>query len=113
MWSLKLKRFYRRANRAYFGGKLPSKTIIQWDPELHRREKCIGIMEYFPGRIIEISLDPWLKRSWSIVAMTLLHEMAHIKLLMADPYGSRVGHGPKFQREMRRLSRVGAFDGLW
>jgi hypothetical protein len=38
---------------------------------------------------------------------TLLHEMVHASL----PW--RVNHGPKFQAEMLRLAKAGAFKEYW
>jgi predicted metal-dependent hydrolase len=39
--------------------------------------------------------------------MTVLHEMVHVKLA---PY---LGHGKKFQDEMKRLAEMNAFKGMW
>ena len=43
----------------------------------------------------------------SVAMMTLLHEMCHL----AVP--KRIWHGPKFQKEMLRLAKAGAFKELW
>jgi hypothetical protein len=55
----------------------------------------------------EIILSSKYKRETALWRLTLLHEMVHLKL------GVTAGHGPKFHTEMVRLSRAGAFKGLW
>lgn len=52
---------------------------------------------------INAKLSNW-KQQWR---MTLLHEMVHLYL------PKRIGHGPKFQAEMRRIASKGGFDNLW
>lgn len=47
-------------------------------------------------------------RMWDVVSQgVLLHEMAHLNL------GWGVNHGRKFQKEMLRLAKAGAFKGVW
>lgn len=44
--------------------------------------------------------------------MTLLHEMAHVAVIAM--HGTENGsHDYKFQKEMLRLARAGAMEGLW
>jgi predicted SprT family Zn-dependent metalloprotease len=62
-------------------------------------------------REYEIHLDPWLRHSMRVADFTLLHEMVHLKLRYKDTGCS--AHGHLFQREMKRLARIGAFNGLW
>mgnify|MGYP001562620391 FL=1 len=50
----------------------------------------------------------FLKYHWhGFTQQTLLHEMAHLAIPM------RFYHGPRFQKEMLRLAKIGAFKGLW
>lgn len=55
----------------------------------------------------EIAISTDLKKGTKLWKFTLLHEMCHLK------HGVTAGHGPKFEAEMLRLARAGAFEGLW
>jgi hypothetical protein len=57
-----------------------------------------------------IVVQPWLKRSGKFTLFALLHEMVHLKLYSQ---GLDAGHGPRFNRELRRLYRAGAFDNIF
>jgi len=100
-------RFYRKANKKYFGGKLPPVQIF------YKRMKLIAQVRYDrkwkPTRIL---LNVRLKIWPSVCAMSLLHEMAHIDLVYVQG-DTRTYHGPPWGRIMRRLAREGAFDNLW
>ena len=43
--------------------------------------------------------------------MTLIHEMAHMKVDIE--FQRPMGHGKKWQKEMKRLARLGAFENWW
>ena len=43
--------------------------------------------------------------------ITLLHEMAHMKVDVK--YGRHMGHGKKWQNEMKRLAKLGALEAWW
>ena len=43
------------------------------------------------------------------IRQTLLHEMAHAAVNRRQGYG----HGVRFQKEMLRLAKAGAFKGIW
>lgn len=109
---LKLKRWYLKWNRDYFGGSLPEVTQVFWEPVIagvaevqdsivpavHSRDDA--------GNFV-IRIDPCLRAFKCLWGMALLHEMAHIEV---DPYP---GHGKKFQEVMLRLAQAGAFKRLW
>lgn len=98
-----LRWFYALFNKRYFSGKLPD--VYLHHVKLARND--YGITHFLKGCPVLTVINKSLKHHQKHTLMTLLHEMGHIKL------GVRVKHGPKFQREMRRLARLGAFDPLW
>jgi Zn-dependent peptidase ImmA (M78 family) len=55
----------------------------------------------------EIAINTWLRDWPTLWRWTLLHEMVH--LFLPD----HADHGEKFQKEMLRLARAGAFRNLW
>jgi hypothetical protein len=95
----KLRRAYLQYNRRYFNNELPRDAEIVWEkmPEVY--------MGYQDGDKIAISAK--YHEYGPLWRLTLLHECCHLKL------PRRVGHGRRFQNEMRRLANEGAFDGLW
>jgi hypothetical protein len=92
--------WYKKYNRKYFGGKLPaikikfSKLAVNTLAEVWYEER-------------EIYISNWIKTSDLLVRMNILHEMVHLSL----PVGCH--HGPKFEKEMLRLAKAGAFRGIW
>lgn len=98
MTNAELLRYYRRYNRKYFGGEL-SAVVVKFS-DIPEMGVCYSGLE-------EIYISKKL-RSWPKGAKgTLLHEMVHLKL----PY--RIMHGPRFDAEMLRLAKAGAFNGVW
>ena len=61
-----------------------------------RRQVC-----RYEGPLIMVRADMPIM----IVRHTLLHEMAHASGVY--------NHGPRFDREMLRLAKAGAFNGIW
>ena len=105
-----LQRAYKRFNKKYFRNRLPCDCKVVLDKHLVRRENAVGMyhpidIKPFPNGIISIATRCTTPRSR---LFTLLHEMVHVKLRDAH-----WGHGPKFQTEMLRLARMGAFKHLW
>lgn len=104
MTNKKLRYWFRRYNKKYFSNRLPEISVKFKDIT---RAKCIGQTHYECYKPVYVAIDNELK-TWSDMAkMTLLHEMCHVALPL------RVNHGPRFQDEMLRLARAGAFNGLW
>lgn len=97
-----LRRLYREYNRRWFHGRLPAADIrfARIDPG------DLGVCLVFAGTP-EIRISTDIRRWTKTVKCTLLHEMAHVALPV------RVEHGPRFEREMLRLAKLGAFCGLW
>jgi hypothetical protein len=58
-------------------------------------------------KVLQIHIDPSRHHGNEQIRFTLLHEMAHVKLL---PWRK---HGKKFQDEMKRLAGRDAFEELW
>ncbi len=98
----KLRRWYRDYNHRFFGDSLPADALI----ECVRIEGCWGRAMVSDGRPV-IHLSPRCRVCRSVAKMTLLHEMAHVKLWPVTT------HGPQFQAEMQRLAAAGAMKGLW
>ena len=95
-----LKRLYTTYNRLWFGGKLQRNTILVY---ANIPDASADITQTEPP-VIRIHRN---FRTWGrLKRFSLLHEMAHLATDVS-------GHGPRWQREMRRLVRVGAFDRLW
>jgi hypothetical protein len=115
-----LKREYKEFNREYFDHDLPDDVRVTFSNNMPKdaiggchihgvmeckwtgRDKCVGH---------SISIRPFLKNYDCLARMTLLHEMAHLRV------GLTVGrcnpHSYKWQTEMRRLVKIGAFDDYW
>lgn len=96
----KLQKAYDEFNAAYFGSRLPTDTILSWSNRLG--QGVAGDCDADTIRISSKLRD--LRPCWKA---TLLHEMAHLATINEE-----AEHGPKWQREMRRLYRAGAFDTL-
>lgn len=100
---------YRKYNRKYFDGKLPKLPIL-WPSKL-RKTSLAGYTEYNlkTRKPTHIALNPRFCGLRAIWILTLLHEMCHVKTGDLGPDE----HGPRWQREMHRLARKGAFDNWW
>ena len=95
----KLEKAFSQYNKKYFQGKLlnPPKSKVCW-AELGP----LGVQE---GNVIYMNKK--YRTTDSIWRPTLLHEMVHMYM------PKNVWHGPRFQKEMLRLAKAGAFNGLW
>ena len=98
-----LKKYYQRFNRIYFGNKLPD---IPVKFEETARKGVVGETTFFGSCPVRISISPNIRYWDKIVLQVLLHECAHVAL------PANVQHGPRFDREIARLFRAGAFRGL-
>jgi predicted metal-dependent hydrolase len=97
---MNLARAYSRYNRLHFRSRLP-RAICRFG----RLSDCIAQVTFSdpPQIVVHTRIKRFSKK---LVLFSLLHEMAHLS-------SGDAGHGPKWQREMRRLARSGAFDTLW
>ena len=109
-----LEAHYAFYNRRYFRNRLPVISVGWWDGKRGntRWKNIVGRTFYDldeKKRIVptHILLHPRLKQLPSYCKLVLFHEMAHV----ATPH--RVHHGIKFQRQMQRLAKIGAFRELW
>ncbi|XP_077286565.1 DNA-dependent metalloprotease SPRTN [Arctopsyche grandis] len=91
-------------NHRFFWGRLAS-VVVRWSKRMY---SCAGICRY-KGRegFCDIALsEPLLKlRPRKNLVETLLHEMIHAYLFIADNDRDRDGHGPKFHEHMYRINR--------
>lgn len=114
-------------NNRYFRNRLPH-CEVAFKP--HNFTQGLGL---FRNKVVEqegvkgvlarkysIYISNRIKWSASLWAMTLLHEMVHldihtqmVKNQEIHKWNKRTGHGPSFQKEMKRLAAMGAFVGVW
>ena len=94
-----LESTYRKYNKKYFGNKLPKDIDLRFG----YTHGCLG---YQLGEEIVLSKNKAYRRD-SIWRGTLLHEMAHLCIEESHD------HGPRWQKEMMRLARVGALRDVW
>jgi SprT-like family len=104
-----LRRMYNHFNRKRFGGRLPSDTALLF----RYCQGNLGETEFIcRGVPAVINIAPIVRRvGWDVVAMTMLHEMVHLDILIN--HGARDGHGKRFQARMRELANAGAFERYW
>jgi hypothetical protein len=125
-----LRRFFLRANKCYFGGKLKLYRI-EFSSKLENRfhGKCqvvvVDLIEInvktLKKRPVEmemyrISISPRLKRARDLCMMTVYHEMVHAELDMLGFRGKDLDcrkSSALFNNRMTELAQAGAFNGLW
>ena len=115
-----LMRDYRAIRKNYYGNSIPpvEKMLIRFFP----REEIVKLSGYDDEHTDGLSC--WGKYKGFLVPtmillpddlkicetrISLLHETAHIKVNLK--FGRNMGHGKNFDREIRRLAAVGAYDG--
>lgn len=112
-----LQHAFRVFNRRYFRNRLPGNTVVEWSSEgmgnrierthVHGYTRCTK-----PG-----CAGSWVRihpdfHAYGVVAqMSLLHGMVHLKAVLGNR--AYLEHGTTFQREMKRLAAIGAFNQLW
>jgi predicted metal-dependent hydrolase len=94
-----LEATYKKYNKKYFGNSLPKDIDLRFG---HTQ----GDLGYQLGEEIVLNKSKAYRRD-SIWKGTLLHELVHLKVAESND------HGPKFQKEMLRLAKAGAFKGIW
>lgn len=116
MYNSCLNWLFQKFNKLYFKKKFPKSFVVRFSKldkvimgvcgnkivylkaaNGYRKERVIG----------PILINKKLRNARSIVAMTLLHEMVHA----ANP--ELKGHGPKFNKQMLKLAKAGAFNAWW
>jgi predicted metal-dependent hydrolase len=101
---INLEKAYDMANVLYFANKLP-KVRVRFKKRLRIKDSEGGCLWTKPNQP-EIEILDKLQAFPTLVFITLLHEMAHVKM------GYRAQHGKKFKAELLRLHKIGAYDGL-
>jgi hypothetical protein len=100
-----LRRYYRIANKRYFGNKLPVHFHLQFG-----KIKGAGVTHVLNGDTpIAIEINETLRTFQAITILTVLHEMLHVE----KPKDDHKKNDWRFDRRMLRLAQQGAFDGLW
>jgi predicted metal-dependent hydrolase len=98
----KLKSLYKRYNKKYWKGRLPDISVRFADTE-----GAWGHTHFEGSEPVYIEINRAVRTWTRTVKFTLLHECCHV----ACPV--QVEHGPRFDHEMLRLARAGAFHNLW
>lgn len=107
----KLQRWYQKYNRAFFDGQLPSDVQVGFN-ELEGMYGTLAVNIWtseedgLQHTVLQIHIDPERHRGGEQVRCTLVHEMAHVKVL------PKRHHGKEWKEEMTRLFLRGAFWGL-
>ena len=124
---LDLNRYYTVNKERYFGKTIPSidhvsiilvaeKTMEKMYGPVYENGKIYGIC-FQNLRLSDVCVDApaMICLSEGIgnspTIMNLIHEMAHLKI--DRMWKQNMGHGKHWQNEMKRLSKLGAFDPYW
>lgn len=106
-----LEKLYRCYNKQFFSGRLPKYKVMF----ISKFSSKTQVGECDPTKHV-IKIAKGIKNYPCEVKMTLFHEMVHAKLLEGKQITFKVAynyHSNKFQREMLRLAKAGAFKGIW
>ena len=110
-----LKRWYDRYNREFFGGELPDDVAVFWEACAAHGEtfEIESSVEGEPATI-GIRINPACRTIWKgsrqgWAKLTLLHEMAHVKLW---PVRGLQHHGQRFDQEIQRLCTFRSYRRL-
>jgi hypothetical protein len=109
------KELYHLLNSRYFGGRLPKDLRVGFDKRSFAGGRARMILgstwsDHETGRPIRISLNPLYRKQSRIWIGTLIHEMVHVQQWKVP---EEQAHGRKFQKRMKQLAALGAFNGLW
>ncbi|KAL8622831.1 hypothetical protein ACOMHN_026952 [Nucella lapillus] len=100
-----VRALFLQFNDEYFWGRLAG-VEVRWSP---RMTLCAGVCHYEGrGGLCSIRLSvPLLKlRPRKDLVETLLHEMIHAFLFVADNDREREEHGPNFKKHMHRINKA-------
>ncbi len=110
-----LQRLYAKFNKQYFNNKLPSLVVgyrssryfKKYYPHSKASEmRTVAVTEFHKPTKDPIAI--YLDKIYCNRDLDLLHEMVHVKLGFDEE-----AHGEKFDREMLRLAKAGAFHNVW
>lgn len=105
-----LAKSYNRFNSRYYNNMLPSNVTVRFGTPL------TGSDAHWDPIAREIVVNSTLRSHDTLVLICLHHEMVHIKMhtegyvggtTVEDPH-----HGMRYQAELDRLYKLGAYDGL-
>lgn len=107
-----LQSAFRFLNHKFFDSRLHPTIRVRWG-NLHKKE-ANGLWRPYDR---DITIDYSLRKTgWNPIYIFMLHEMVHADLESATDgyvgYHHDGGHGTRFQGEICRLWRQGAYDGL-
>lgn len=112
----RLEEIFHIANSRYFGSRLKN-VKIRWQKKSKMPPHAIGntISEHGAvpkgTRKFEIWISEDVKRFGSFTIMTVLHEMVHVQ--QWNKVTNKTCHGRLFNKRMKQLANLGAFNGLW
>jgi|ERR1700733_3350232 len=94
-------------NERFFDDKLPW-VEVRFGGNLPRTDGHFNAVKN------QIRIDRKLRNFHSLSTIVLLHEMAHVSMMIQGyrGYPEEGGHGSLFQVELDRLYKAGAYDGL-
>lgn len=105
-----LGRVYKEFNKKHFGNRLPKDMIVRFDVLRTSDDGCqepCATTAFMLNRPLYIQINKRLAWQSMLANFSLIHEMVHVALPEVR------GHGPKFQKEMLRLAKKGAFKHMW
>ena len=102
MTNADLQRRFKSINRKYFRGRV--KGVAKFKKFSRLEHWYLG---YTLCELKEMYVNAEIKNWERSVEATLIHEMVHLALPV------KVQHGPRFEKEMLRLAKAGAFKGVW
>jgi predicted SprT family Zn-dependent metalloprotease len=111
-----LKDYYLLFNKRYFGNKLPEDAQIIWSEKTTKKRAAQLLVWEDTLAETEIALNPAMKKLGAEcrALQSLLHEMCHLYLrAQGKPASVFAEHGRLWQREMKRLARIGALNTIW
>lgn len=99
---------YRTLRRKWFRPTFPKNVQIRWAKRL--KWDGYGVSHWSPkDQTLYLLISRRAERGGiAILLGTILHEMAH-----AATFHEHEQHGKRWQREMLRLARIGAFKDIW
>lgn len=113
-----LRRDYAVYRSRFFGSTIPDldSVVLGFCPGNVMRnifsDDCLGFciegpVKYTAASVILIAWDT----NDTVQVGTMVHEMAHLKINLR--FNRNMGHGKYWQKEMKRLARLGAFKNIW
>jgi predicted SprT family Zn-dependent metalloprotease len=106
VWDAALQELYDDFNLEFFRGRLP--TVLVGYSKHCKQKGAFGLTLFRDGmkHASHIVINPDLEDWGQVAQQTVLHEMCHVRLTRSH------NHGPRFQKELKRLIKAGAFDSL-